>query len=142
MTKCVGPRNREMLYVIFFIVVCSIGVVLGLNEAETLSAAKRTYQRSLSNLRHDPNNPELRYRTLTRGREYAHLCRNKQGVGIFDEVALLNDINAACAGAVTMNEAPSRTLLDRLSQLEELRNAGLISVSEFETQRASILASV
>ena len=60
---------------------------------------KKAYQHGLERLKHDPHNPDRRLETLTLGREYANLARSGEGVMIFDEVAIMNEINAACAGA-------------------------------------------
>ena len=37
--------------------------------------------------------------TLSLGRAYSNPTRDKKGVSLFDEVALSNDIGAACAAA-------------------------------------------
>ena len=61
--------------------------------------ARRDYLTCLRYLEQDPNNPDLRKKTLELGWAYSDLMRDSQGHTTFDEVALMNDINAACAGA-------------------------------------------
>jgi hypothetical protein len=65
-------------------------------------AAHKAYLGALDDLKDDPDNPDARQEALRLGREYAALTRELQGLGghtIFDEVALMNDLNAAGAGA-------------------------------------------
>src|SRR5215217_2106412 len=69
-------------------------------QQQNVKAARDAYRSSLSRLKKNPTNAELRGQTLELGRKYSNLTRNRKGVTIFDEVALKNDIDAACAGAV------------------------------------------
>ena len=64
-----------------------------------LKAAKAAHEASLLQLRQNPTDPDLKQQTLALGRAYSNITRDQQGVTVFDEVALSNDINAACAGA-------------------------------------------
>src|SRR5215207_1901244 len=64
-----------------------------------LIEAKRAYQDSLSHLKEKPTDADLKQQTLALGRHYSNLTRDQKGITVFDEVALSNDINAACAGA-------------------------------------------
>jgi len=73
-------------------------------QAQILGEAKAAYQDSLTQLKADPTNSNLRETTLHFGRTYSNLTRNNKGVTIFDEVALSNDINAACGGATRLTE--------------------------------------
>src|SRR6185369_13818480 len=93
-------------------------------EAKQLKAAKDAYFDALRRLKANPTNADLRQTTLQLGRAYSNLTRNKSGVTIFDEVALSNDINAACAGAATLvtnKQAQSQTIEARLHKLTELK---------------------
>ena len=79
------------------------------------------------------------------GRTYSNLTRNKQGVTIYDEVALSNDINAACAGAATLvsnKQTESQIIESRLQKLAELKSKGLIDEQEYAARRAKILDEV
>ena len=59
-------------------------------QAQILAEARATYQDSLTKLKADPTN--------------SNLTRNNKGVTVFDEVALANDINAACGGTTRLAE--------------------------------------
>src|SRR5690348_9095785 len=61
--------------------------------------AKKKYLHNLEMLKQDPNNPDLRQATLAMGRYYSNLMRDSKGHTTFDELALKNDIDAACARA-------------------------------------------
>ena len=136
----------------YFVVLLVLGgfsawVWFAREKARKLAAALAAYQSSLGQLKHDPTNADLKQRTLALGREYSNLTRDSRGVSLFDEVALSNDINAACAGA-TRNQhqasgaSPSPnpvSLENRLSRLAELQSRGLLSAQEFQEQRTRIL---
>lgn len=76
------------------------------------------------------------------GRTYSNLTRDNKGVTIFDDVALSNDINAACAAAgapQTQNAAAPHSVDSRLSRLVDLHRKGLIDDGELQAQRSRIL---
>ena len=108
------------------------------------------YRASLMALRDDPTNSTLRQRTLELGRAYAHLTRNREGVAIFDEVALMNDITAAVGAASLIsgmrNLPPSplqaASIEERLSRLATLRDQGLITAEEYASRRAAMLSEL
>ena len=58
-------------------------------EAHQRGKAREAYQTALANLRSNPSNPHLREEALHLGRVYSHLTRNRRGVTLFDEVALM-----------------------------------------------------
>ena len=82
-----------MLWVIIVVVVIAIAIAAGKEQAK--AKAKKDYQESLQRLKRDPNDPDLREKTLELGRYYSNLIRDSKGHSLFDEVALMNDINAA-----------------------------------------------
>jgi hypothetical protein len=116
-----------------------------------LENANRAYQNSLSKLKTDPHNPDLRQHTLNLGRQYAAAARSNGRVALFDEVALMNDINAACArvgstqgltpesGHRSQVDSPKSTVGDRLETLEALRLKSLISEEEYQSRRTEII---
>ncbi len=109
--------------------------------------ALRAYRRSLARLKEDPGNPDLRQQTLALGRHYSNLIRNKKGHSVFDEVALMNDINAACAGAgsqtrTSLPESAEGDIEQRLERLAGLKKRGLIDDHEYTTRRKEILESI
>lgn len=88
-----------------------------------------------------------REQTLALGRHYSSLTRNSRGVTLFDEVALMNDINAACAAAamprhVAALPAPKESLEARLARLTELQAKELISETEYQERRSQILREI
>lgn len=131
--------------VLFAIVV--IGVVVAVARARAREKARLAYQEALWRLKRDPANPDLREETLRLGREYSNLMRNRRGVALFDEVALSNDINAACAAAFRPQKQPvalagKPSIESRLANLAELKAKGLIDETEYSTRRQEILREV
>lgn len=140
-----GAIGPIVLILIIVVIAVSVGKA---NNAKTkaLEDAKRLYQSSLSQLKADPTNADLRQTTLQRGRTYSNLTRNNKGVTIFDEVALSNDINAACAGAANILQKnvakPDQTIEVRLERLAELKAKGLIDEEEYAARREKVLDEV
>jgi hypothetical protein len=129
------------------IVLIAINAGKGVNKkAQALAAARDAYHNSLTNLKANPTDPNLRQLTLGLGRNYSNLTRNKKGVTIFDEVALSNDISAACAGATNVSEnniaKPDQTIELRLEKLADLKVKGLIDDTEYAARREKILDEV
>jgi len=127
-------------------------ILVGIAAANAAKAAQRAkdkargaYQESLAQLKLDPSNPNLRQETLRLGREYSNLTRDQKGVTVFDEVALSNDINAACAGAAVLRPASAPvagSVKERLQKLMSLKEQGLVSDAEYEESRRRILAEM
>ena len=110
-----------------------------------LAIALALYKNALGELKSNPSNADLHQKTLWLGRQYSDLTRDKKGVTLFDEVALMNDISAATAsGAVSIaKEFPQveekQSVEDRLTKLSELRLKGLINEQEYSERRQKIL---
>jgi hypothetical protein len=132
--------------ILVIIVAVMIGNSTNRQRAKALEDARKAYQDSLVYLKRHPTNAEVRQGTLEYGRRYSNLTRNRKGVTIFDEVALMNDINAACGGTTTIAEnkkAPQvQTIEGRLQKLAELKDKGLIDDQEYSTRRQKILDEV
>ena len=132
--------------VLLFVIVIIIALVKSGNEqTQRLNAARDAYFNSLRRLKTNPTSADLRQTTLQLGRTYSNLTRNQKGVTIYDEVALSNDINAACAGATTVvsnKQSEAHTIEFRLKNLAELKNKGLINEEEYTARRAKILDEV
>ena len=116
-------------------------------ELRAQEEAKAAYEQSLIKLKSNPASADLRQRTLQLGRAYSSLTRSTQGVTVFDEVALMNDINAACGGvALSANSEPAAppkaSIEERLAKLGELRVQGLIEEEEYSARRSKILDEV
>jgi hypothetical protein len=140
--------------VILVIVVIIVVAVNGAKEQakvqarqrQILAEARAAYQDSLAKLKADPTSSNLREATLHFGRTYSNLTRNNKGVTIFDEVALANDINAACGGATRLAEdkrtPQTQTIESRLQKLADLKSNGLIDEQEYASRRQKILDEV
>lgn len=140
------------MQVVFFvgliILIIAVGAIGGSRRKIRIRArAEANYRRSLTGLRQSPANVALREQTLALGRVYSGLTRNNQGIAIFDEVALMNDINAAC-GAAAAHSLPVENkqfvpnVEQRLIKLSELKRKGLITEEEYNSGRGKILDEV
>ena len=109
-----------------------------------LQQAYMNYRQSLELLKQQPNDPELRQKALGLGRYYSNLTRSNKGVTVYDEVALSNDINAACAGAgqAAKDSTTTRPIEERLDQLKALFEKGIISEQEYSERRHKLLDEV
>ena len=138
--ECVG------IFVVIFLIVGAGIVVVAYQHNVSREAAKKAYHKSLSRLRNNPNNASQRQETLELGRVYSNLTRNNQGITVFDEVALKNDIDAACAGAVTTarsaQQLDGKSVPERLASLDELRKSSMITDAEYNERRKRILDSI
>lgn len=94
------------------------------------------YHLGLQRLKEDPTNPDLRQDVLHLGRTYSNLTRDRSGVTVYDEVALKNDIDAACAGTVTVQK---QSIDERLGRLKALFADGHIDEREYLRRRRSII---
>lgn len=130
------------------LVLVAIVVIRGRIEAQAaaeLEQARQAYQSALARLKKNPTSADEKQHTLEVGRGYANMTRQRKGVTIFDEMALMNDINAATAGAsaAPAAAAPAATSVeDRLKRLDELRNKGVISDQEWQERREKILGEL
>jgi hypothetical protein len=144
-----GDSSGAICGIIFILVIVLIAFAVNADakkKAEVLAAARAAYYNSLNELKASPTNADLRQMTLQYGRAYSNLTRNKKGVTIFDEVALSNDISAACAGATNILEnriaKPDQAIELRLERLAELKAKGIIDEVEYAARRERILDEV
>lgn len=132
----------EVVLVIAVVVVIA-SIIVSISKANAIEAARKAYLEALAALKSDPANSDKRQRALALGRNYSNLARNSKGQTTFDEVALMNDIGAACA-ATSQVLAPK--VVDdteaRLAKLHALRDKGLITADDFETRKAAILSEI
>jgi hypothetical protein len=121
-------------------------IVIAMNQSDNRirqarKEASAAYQESLRRLKSNPADADLRQHTLHLGRTYSNFTRDKKGVTVFDEVALMNDIGAACAGATaTVNsrkESVSSSIEERLAKLTDLKYKGLISEQEYNSKKGT-----
>ena len=118
-------------------------------RAEKLNAieeAGASYQKTLEKLKANPTNANLRQEALNLGRYYFNLCRSLDGDGgvtIYDETALMNDLNAVSTGSYApSNSSDSSDSEERLTKLADLWNKGLITENEYYEKRKKILDSM
>jgi uncharacterized membrane protein len=118
-------------------------------ELRQLNDAQANYRRMLEILKRNPTDPDLRQKTLDWGRHYSNLTRQRKGLTIFDEVALSNDISAACAGAARTESytaagtsTSSLPVEDRLARLKALLGSGAITDDEYRERRNRLLDEV
>jgi Tfp pilus assembly protein PilE len=129
----------------WFILIIIVVIVIAIISAQ--EKAKNAYQRSLNQLKRDPANSDLRQQTLALGRTYSNLMRNNKGNTIFDEVALMNDINAACAATHQMignhsQVASQESIEDRLTKLQNLKEKGLIDENDLARKKREIMDQI
>lgn len=141
-----GCLGLIIIIAIIFIVISALN---SNSRNKELQKALEAYQKSLAELKQNPTNPNIRQKTLSLGRVYSNLTRNNKGVTIYDEMALMNDINAACAAATAVNTQLTRniqnqksTIESRLAKLDELRSKNLISQNEYDEKRKAILDEI
>jgi hypothetical protein len=143
-------NNTLLLCLVVIVIGTIIFIVNAQAQAKKREEARLAYQASLDKLKAAPTNADLKQNTLALGRIYSNLTRNKSGVTLFDEVALLNDINAATAGATAPGviaaapapvpiSAAAPTAETRLSNLSDLKAKGLIDETEYAAKRQKIL---
>jgi hypothetical protein len=129
--------------ILIVVVVVIVGIVNGNKAEKEKEKARQAYISSLEKLKENPTNPNLKQRTLQLGRDYSNLTRNKEGVALFDEVALMNDINAACAAAsisgLSHGVSSSSTIQEKISTLTSLYEQGVIDEAEFQQRKKQIL---
>ena len=146
--KKISLGDAGVILFLFGIIVIPIGLIEYRKQRRLaeIKAAKNAYNEALLQLKMKPFDPDLKQRALYLGRVYANLTRNKRGVAIFDEVALMNDINAACASAInqTALAQPANTLSveARLEQLSKLKEKGLINSHEYDERKQRILDEI
>ena len=138
-------EDMGCLPLILIVTAVSIALIVMILQARW--NAQQAYLESLEQLKHNPADPHLRQETLRLGRIYASKVRSSGRVAVFDEVALMNDINAACAAVSVARPLqaatpPSSSIESRLARLADLKNQGHISEAEYAERRRQILNEV
>lgn len=130
----------------FFLALLIVPIVISEQQRKQKERARSEYYACLERLKQSPGDPQLHQAALELGRDYSR-CTRKGNVALYDEVALMNDINAACAGGgkagaqVEVGSAAS-SLTDRLEKLESLRQRGLVTQEEYSAKRAKLLDEI
>ena len=105
----------------------------------------KVYKTNLEQLTRSPGDTNLRQNALSSGREYARIAREGGKETLFDEVALMNDINAVAGGYSVKPKddkteiAAERSISERLAELAKVKEQGLISEDEYNAKRSAIL---
>ena len=116
-------------------------------KREAIASAYIYYNMALDNLRTEPNDSNKRETALRLGREYADLVRKDKRT-MFDEVALMNDLNAIQpttpkeATDVKKHPVATDSTEQRLTKLEDLRSKGLLTEDEYQNRRSAILDEI
>jgi hypothetical protein len=114
-------------------------------QREAIDLANTTYQGWLAKLKIQPTNADIKQKALKWGRIYSNLTRESKGVTVYDEMALMNDISAATAGAAVATVATvsgGASVEDRLKTIDDLRTKGVISDQEHAARRQKILETL
>lgn len=127
----------------FGTVILSLVVWIAFNELQrrNIAKARDAYGASLRALTKDSGNTHLRQQTLSLGRKYAALAKGDKRT-LFDEVALMNDLNAITPETKephTPKKQATSDAGDRLKELSKLKNEGLITEQEYEEKRKQVL---
>lgn len=126
-------------------VVVVIGFAMAIAQAKALIAAKAAYEAALAALSAEPHSNDRRIAALNAGRHYADLARKKagsNGVALFDEVAMQNDLTARLgSGASAPASGGREDRVTKLTKLAELRDKGVLSPEEFEAEKRKLLTS-
>lgn len=103
---------------------------------DKLASAKKDYEDALKHLEVNPSSPPARKHALETGRCYAAELRLNGQTGL-DELALSNDIQAACARA-TMG---GLGVAGEVEALNKLFQKGVLTTEEFERGKTAFLGA-
>lgn len=135
------------------VIIISIAIIVWIfynssQKREKIAVAERVYKSNLEQLKRSPSDTNLRQKALSSGREYARIAREGGKETLFDEVALMNDINAVAGGySVKPTEEKAeivaeRSTSERLAELAKVKEQGLISEDEYNAKRSAILDEI
>lgn len=153
-----------MIYLVFVVLAVGLAVVFAFADQYRLVQTRQNYKAALAALSADPDNNTKATAALQAGRAYARAVRahsGNKGIGLFDEVALQNDLAARRGNRATTPpssalsplsvpststgaSAGSSSAADRTEQLlklAELHEKGLLSKDEFEREKRRLLDS-
>ena len=138
-------------FILLFVMIFLVAVLLiwryRKQQQEMIENARYAYHIALDEQRQDPNNSRKREEALALGRRYADLVHDDKHT-TFDEVALMNDLNAIQPTASTVfveadkSTEPVEDKEQRLNELEQLRADGFITPEEYQERRLAILDEI
>jgi len=132
----------EYIFVILIIAGIVVWWLYAKGKKSMLGKAKKAYRDALDQLKQSPTDPNCRERALELGRAYADLTRDLKGVTAFDEMALKNDIDAACAGAVEFAAAHAgkpASAAAEIRKLTGLLDEGILTPEEWQSAKAQLV---
>jgi hypothetical protein len=127
---------------IWIVVGVVLGVLYAIGKSANTKNAKKAYEDALEQLKQSPTDPNLRQKTLQLGRKYSNLTRNSKGVTIFDEMALKNDIDAACARAAevaAIHASKPVSAAAEIRKLTELLEESILTPEEWQSAKAQLV---
>jgi hypothetical protein len=137
-----------VITIVGVILIIAFRVYSANQKAKRIREAGAVYNDSLRKLKASPSDANLREKALASGRAYVQAAREGGQRTIFDEMMLMNDLNAVAGGTVTLPETKTaqkakaeavKSVADRLNELQALKDSGLITEDEFNAKRAAIL---
>jgi len=132
------------VYIFVLLIVAGIVVwwLYAKGKKSMLDKARKAYRDALDQLKQSPTDPNRRERALELGRAYAKLTRDLKGATVFDEMALKNDIDAACAGAVEFAAAHAgkpASAAAEIRKLTGLLDEGILTPEEWQSAKAQLV---
>lgn len=117
-------------------------------KEKKIRIAYDNYAENYKVLKNSPTDADQRQRTLIAGREYARLLREDKKETVFDEIALMNDLNAIAGSQVDTETKPKvetkeeKSIEERLRILDDLREKSLVSEEEYQKRKDDILSQI
>ncbi len=153
-----------MIYLVLVVLAVGLAVVFAFEKQYRLVQTRQNYKAALAAVSADPDNNAKVTAALAAGRAYARAVRahsGHKGIGLFDEVALQNDLAARRGNRATppppaapsLLSAPSTSAAapagsssaadrtEQLLKLAGLHEKGLLSKDEFEREKRRLLDS-
>ena len=136
---------------VVYLVLLAVGtiaiVAVIVYQVKEVSRAAKVYQSSLDQLARNPKDPRKRMLALAMGRNLANLVNNRKGVSQADEIKIMNDLQAACAGdpldPVPIPEIDPtldpESVEGRLAKLNNLLALGHLSGQDYVVKRRELL---
>jgi hypothetical protein len=135
--------------ILVLVAIAVVVLIVTTNQARVqdrkVKAAWEKYWYALEELRESPDSSQEREATLHAGREFARLVREGGSETVFDEVALMNDINAIAGQQVFARStergqrADDLSIEERLVRLRKLAEAGQVTKEEYLERRKRVL---
>lgn len=116
--------------------------MLRAEKEDQLEDAREDYYQSLRALAMSTDDRDLKEEAFVRGIVYAGLMRSAGREREFDEENVAEDIQRTLRTGQKSRGQKRAATLERLRELETIREAGLITEEEYESKRAEIIASI